>query len=71
MIERLVPQALMILKPGGFLAMEIGYSQQEQVANLFKNGWQAVRVREDFSGIPRIVVAEKARGFASENWRRG
>ncbi len=69
-IERLVPQALMVLKPGGVLAMEIGYSQQEQVARLFKDGWQAVRIREDFSGIPRIVVAEKSSMFASENCHR-
>ncbi|HVN78676.1 MAG TPA: peptide chain release factor N(5)-glutamine methyltransferase [Terriglobia bacterium] len=59
-IERLVPQALVLLKPGGILAIEIGYSQQDQVTSLFKAGWQAVRVREDLNGIPRIVVAKKS-----------
>lgn len=58
-IERLIPQALAVLKPGGFLGMEIGYNQQDQVMRLFKEGWRVVRVCEDLSGIPRIVVAEK------------
>ena len=69
-IERLVPQALTVLKPGGILAMEIGYNQQEKVIELFKDGWKTVRVREDFSGIPRIVVAEKMSTFVADRYDR-
>jgi release factor glutamine methyltransferase len=58
-IERLVPQALRMLRPRGVLIMEIGYNQQKQVSGLFTEEWQSLRIREDLSGIPRIVVAQK------------
>jgi release factor glutamine methyltransferase len=58
-IRRLVPQALRILRPRGFLIFEIGYNQQERISSLFSEGWQSIRLREDLSGIPRIVVAQK------------
>jgi len=57
--RRLLPQALRFLKPGGTLIMEIGYSMQPAIARLFDEAWTLEGMREDFSGIPRIVVSQK------------
>ena len=56
--RRLIPQALRVLRPGRWLAMEIGYSQEAQVTALLE-GWQEVRSVPDLQGIPRVVVARK------------
>jgi release factor glutamine methyltransferase len=56
--ERLVPQARAYLKDGGWLVMEIGFSQLEQVQELL-GGWAEARVKEDLQGIPRVVAARK------------
>ena len=57
--QRLLPQALRFLKPGGTLIMEIGYSMQPAITRLFDEAWTLEGMREDFSGIPRIVVSQK------------
>jgi release factor glutamine methyltransferase len=54
----LIPQALQVLKPGGWLVMEIGFSIEEPVRALL-NAWSEVRVNTDLQGIPRVVVARK------------
>ena len=55
-IRRLAPQARAALKPGGFLAIEIGYSQEAAVRALL-HAWREVRTVSDLQGIPRVVVA--------------
>jgi release factor glutamine methyltransferase len=57
--RRLLPQALRFLKPGGTLIMEIGYNMQAEITRLFDATWKLEGIRDDFSGIPRIVVAQK------------
>ncbi len=58
-ISRLVEQAQMALKPGGWLAVEIGYSMREEVVALLQpTVWQDVRVVPDLQGIPRVIAAE-------------
>jgi len=57
--RRLIPQALAVLKKGGHLILEIGFSMKDSVSRLFQSGWQNIKVQEDFSGIPRVVVAQK------------
>ena len=57
-IRRLAPQARTVLKPGGYLAIEIGYSQ-EAVVRAVLHDWQDVRTVPDLQGIPRVVVAKK------------
>jgi release factor glutamine methyltransferase len=58
-IERLIPQAHVALKPGGFLIMEMSGTIAEAVKRLLK-GWAEVRVINDLQGIPRVAVAAKA-----------
>ena len=57
--KRLLPQARRFLKPGGTLIMEIGYNMQAEITQLFDATWNLEGIRDDFSGIPRIVVAQK------------
>ncbi len=56
--ERLIPQAREVLKPGGWLAVEIGFSIEAPVRALLA-GWSEVRVIPDLQGIPRVVAARK------------
>ena len=57
--RRLLPQALRFLKPGGTLIMEIGYNMQAEITRLFDAAWNLEGIQDDFSGIPRIVVAQR------------
>jgi len=57
-IRRLIPQAFEALRDGGWLLMEIGYSQLEAVKALLV-AWDNVHAVADLAGIPRVVVARK------------
>lgn len=60
--ERLVPAAAELLLPGRALLLELGYGQAEAVRSLLAadGRWTAVRIDEDFQGIPRVVTAMRA-----------
>lgn len=57
-IERLVPQARAVLKPGGWLIMEIGYSIHREVREQVRD-WSAVEVTNDLQGIARVIAARR------------
>jgi release factor glutamine methyltransferase len=57
-IRRLIPQAFQALRPGGWLLMEIGYTQSEAVMALLAD-WREVHAVADLAGIPRVVVSRK------------
>lgn len=56
--ERLIPQARTVLKPRGWLMMEIGYGQQPTLQTLL-GGWSEVSFVPDLQGIARVVQAQK------------
>lgn len=58
LIRRLIHEAPACLRPGGLLALEVGYDQADAVCALLQPPWQAVRVISDYGGIPRHVLAE-------------
>lgn len=59
-IVPLVEQAHRTLKPGGWLALEIGYSMRDEVVNLLSpTMWDDIRIVPDLQGIPRVVAARK------------
>jgi release factor glutamine methyltransferase len=59
-IGPLIEQAHRALKPGGWLAMEIGYSMRDAVVNLLNPTlWEDVRVVPDLQGIPRVIAGRK------------
>ena len=57
-IERLIPQALTALKPGGWLVLEISGTIVEGV-KLLLNGWRKVQFTNDLQGIPRVASAQR------------
>jgi release factor glutamine methyltransferase len=57
--ERLIPQARKLLKPDGWLMLEIGFGQQAAVEALL-HGWNALSLVPDLQGIPRVIQAQKS-----------
>jgi len=59
-IRPLITQAHTALKPGGWLAMEIGYSMRDAVLPLLDPAlWYEPTVVPDLQGIPRVIAARK------------
>ena len=58
-IERLIPEARVVLKPGGFLITEMSGAIAEGVKRLLAD-WAELRVINDLQGIPRVALAAKA-----------
>jgi release factor glutamine methyltransferase len=54
--DRIVADAPRVLKPGGWLVMELGFTSLEHVQTLLA-GWDALRVVPDLAGIPRVIAA--------------
>lgn len=64
--RRLIPEAVPFLRPGGFLACEIGAEQGRAVAGLFRQvpDYDEVGLRQDYAGRDRVVVGRKKEGPA-------
>jgi release factor glutamine methyltransferase len=58
-IERLIPQAWEVLKPGGWLVMEISGTIAARVQELLA-GWESVQITNDLQGIARVASARKS-----------
>ena len=56
--RRLIPQARRVLKPGRWLAMEIGYTQEASIRELLRD-WEEVSFVPDLQGIPRVAMGRK------------
>jgi release factor glutamine methyltransferase len=60
LIRRFIPEAFQRLKPGGWLAMEIGHDQASQVAGFLQaSGFADIEVKTDLSGIARFPFARR------------
>jgi release factor glutamine methyltransferase len=57
--RRLIPQVQRVLRPGRWLALEIGFSQEEKVRSLL-GAWREVHSIPDLQGIPRVIVARNS-----------
>jgi release factor glutamine methyltransferase len=58
--RRLAPQARRVLRPGGWLVLEIGQGMREEVAALCAEaGLEVLRVEPDLQGIPRVLIARR------------
>ncbi len=59
--QKIMAQADKILKPGGWLLVEIGYRQQEPVMELFAAaGLSEIYTRQDYAGNPRVVAGRRS-----------
>ncbi|WP_273759839.1 peptide chain release factor N(5)-glutamine methyltransferase [Bartonella sp. ML70XJBT.G] len=55
--RKLSDKAANYLKAEGYVAVEIGYSQEKEVCDLFgKNGFKCLEMRKDLSGVPRALL---------------
>ncbi len=58
--RQLVLEALPLVKPGGFLAVEVGRGQAPAVQTLAKGaGWGSLETVKDLAGIQRVVVMRR------------
>jgi release factor glutamine methyltransferase len=57
--NRLIPECLFRLVPGGYLLLELGIGQVAAVRRLAEEGFILKMVANDLRGIPRCLVAQK------------
>lgn len=56
--KKIIKQAKEYLNTNGFLALEIGYDQKEEVENILgKNGYKNIYSKKDLEGHNRIIIA--------------
>jgi release factor glutamine methyltransferase len=55
--QRLIEDAGRVLRPGGWLVLELGYSSRDRVVEMLGTLWRDVRVMPDLAGIPRVLAA--------------
>jgi release factor glutamine methyltransferase len=61
--DRLVTRAAATVRPGGFVLVEVGASDQGQAAQaMARAGLAAIETRPDLQGIPRIVTGRRPTG---------
>jgi release factor glutamine methyltransferase len=56
--RRLIPEAWRLLKPGGWLIMELGYDSSGPVREML-GAWRNIEVVKDLAGIARVIAARK------------
>jgi release factor glutamine methyltransferase len=54
--DRIVADAPRVLRPGGWLVMELGFGCADHVTGLL-NAWRDLRIEPDLAGIPRVIAA--------------
>ena len=54
--RRIVADAPRVLRPGGWLVLELGFGSCDTVSGLL-NGWKDLRIEPDLAGIPRVIAA--------------
>jgi release factor glutamine methyltransferase len=60
----IIPMAIDRLEENGFLILEIGHDQADEVTALLNNFscYQNIKVIQDYSGYNRVVKAQKKNG---------
>ena len=54
--EKLVADAARVLRPGGWLVLELGYTSKDRVTAILGAHWRDIRVAPDLAGIPRVLA---------------
>ena len=56
--RKIAEEAGAYLAPGGYLLLEIGFDQREDVETMLKDaGYSEVSCRRDYAGLDRVVIA--------------
>jgi release factor glutamine methyltransferase len=53
--QRLIMDARRVLRPGGWLVLELGYNSSEPVRAMLESGWGDTMVLPDLAGVPRVL----------------
>jgi release factor glutamine methyltransferase len=54
---RLAAEAERVLRPGGWLVVELGMGQHKAVGRLLSRRWSRPRIAKDLAGLPRVLAA--------------
>lgn len=54
---RLIAEAERVLRPGGWLVVELGMGQHKAVRRLLSQRWSRPRISKDLAGLPRVLAA--------------
>jgi release factor glutamine methyltransferase len=57
--ERLIPEARRVLRPGGWLLLELGYNSLDPVRGMLGPGWTEIAFQADLAGLPRVLAAKR------------
>ncbi len=60
--ERLIVDARRVLRPGGWLLLELGSNSLQPVQRMLGAGWSEIEVRPDLAGLPRVLAARWTAG---------
>ncbi len=55
--ERLIVEAARVLRPHGWLLLELGYNSLDPVRAMLEFGWSDIDVIPDLAGFPRVLAA--------------
>ena len=61
--RRLVPEAARLLRPGGWLVMELNYAAGDPVRSMLE-GWTDIEIAADLAGLPRVISARAIAAYA-------
>lgn len=56
---RLVPEALRVLRPGGWMVLELGYRSLAPVEAMLGSDWTNIETVTDLAGYPRVIAAQR------------
>ena len=56
--ERLIGEATRVLRPNGWLLLELGYNSLDPVRAMLGSGWTDIAVMHDLAGFPRVLAAK-------------
>ena len=55
--RRLIADARRVLKPGGWIVMEVAYNADRAVRAMLAGSFTGIELRTDLAGLPRVVAA--------------
>jgi release factor glutamine methyltransferase len=58
MYQKLLNDARRVLRPAGWLVVELGYNSLEPVQEMLRSKWSEITVEHDLAGLPRVLAAK-------------
>jgi release factor glutamine methyltransferase len=55
--DRLIADSPRVLRPGGWLLVELGYNSLEPVRSMLGQSWTDIAIEHDLAGLPRVLTA--------------